>query len=393
VLSPSAVAAVRDAARAVLAGDDAPAFRLPADVTADAFVQATDRHRLMPFFSLNLDRLDLADDLRATIAARGQRERMPALMMARELFRAVDALSDAGVRVLTFKGIALAQQAYGDFTARGSGDLDLLVSPDDLVTARTALVNAGWAADPAYPEPGPSWAWRFVLRNSYELPLYSPRSSIDLHWHPAPAVTVLPGFNELWSQRSRVEFAGGAVDSLCEWDGLRHSCNHASKDDWSWLRSCVDVWQLAHRVALAAPEALESLSKLESRSLGVVVHQFDSAPSPLSPGGRRLSSAATTMRYVERAERRQLDPSAISEGRVAGQARVLRVVRSRRGARSPRDSYRIVVTSAVLPNRLGGISHPTAFSGLAVLLRREVARVRRSRLMKRAGKRTPPGRK
>lgn len=386
MLSPLAVAAVRDAARAVLAGDDAPAFRLPADVSSAAFLEAAERHRLLPFFSLNLGRLDLDGELTTAVAAGGQRERMPALMMARELFRAVDVLTEAGVRVLTFKGIALAQQAYGDFTARGSGDLDLLVSPEDLVTARAALVGAGWLPDAGFPEPGPSWAWRFLVRNSYELPLNHRSSAVDLHWHPAPTRSALPGFEQLWSQRARLHLAGREVDTFSAWHSLRHSCNHASKDDWSWLRSCVDIARLAGMTAGEPPHRPARLSAAESASLGVVVSQLG-VPRGLEraePMVARAQSDAGS--YVARAELRQLDPLPVIDGRFAGHARVLRVARSMRGSRSLRDSYRVVATSVVLPSRLGGLPHRRAPEGFVALLRRELGgawRRRRSAVARR----------
>ncbi|WP_157571788.1 nucleotidyltransferase family protein [Nocardioides alkalitolerans] len=348
-------------------------FRLPADVTADAFVEATDRHRLMPFFSLNLDRLDLADDLRATIAARGQRERMPALMMARELFRAVDALSDAGVRVLTFKGIALAQQAYGDFTARGSGDLDLLVSPDDLVTARTALVDAGWAADPAYPEPGPSWAWRFVVSNFYELALSGPTSAIDLHWAPDPNHSSLPPFDVLWGRRSTVELAGRPLDTLGSTDALLQSCGHAAKDDWAWLRSLVDIHLLASaQHALGEPPRL---TRAQRRSLGVA---FDGLGTPrTAPPAVHRAARLAGHRSLPLARRRQESELVTSVGRAPGHGTLMHLRRVGRGVSSLGDARRLVVTMVIPPGTLGDTTAASFTEALGTSARRRSGRARR----------------
>lgn len=365
MLSPSAVAAVRDAARAVLAGDDAPAFRLPADVTADAFVEATDRHRLLPFFSLNLDRLDLADDLRATIAARGQRERMPALMMARELFRAVDTLTDAGVRVLTFKGIALAQQAYGDFTARGSGDLDLLVSPDDLVTARAALVNAGWAADPAYPAPGPSWAWRHTLRTYYQVPLQGRASSIDLHWHLDPARDAFPDFEASWGRRAQVDLAGRSLSTLSPPDALAHSCSHAAKDNWSWVRSLVDVHRLSSHDA-AWGRSAPVLRRGQRVTLGLALTQL--GPSPATPGHVAAAAEEAARRYLSVATARQVGGTGQPVGRLPGGRLALQIRDSSRSAAGVADVARVVGMTVLPPSDLGASRSPVAFRAVPAAL-------------------------
>ena len=55
-----------------------------------------------------------------------------------------DALSAAAIDVLWLKGAALAMQSPDGFAIRAMGDLDLLVEPEALAAARTALLAAGW---------------------------------------------------------------------------------------------------------------------------------------------------------------------------------------------------------------------------------------------------------
>jgi Uncharacterised nucleotidyltransferase len=56
-----------------------------------------------------------------------------------------DALAGAGVPALWLKGAALALQQAKGFAARAMGDLDLLLLPGDMVRARRALCDLGWA--------------------------------------------------------------------------------------------------------------------------------------------------------------------------------------------------------------------------------------------------------
>jgi len=75
-----------------------------------------------------------------------------ALGAMRQLTEVVSVLGAAGVRVLPYKGPALALDAYGDAAQRESDDLDIVVVPADLEAASTALRTAGYR-----PTDGRSW--------------------------------------------------------------------------------------------------------------------------------------------------------------------------------------------------------------------------------------------
>jgi hypothetical protein len=60
--------------------------------------------------------------------------------LAAEVVRELDA---RGIEAILLKGPVLAEWLYGDGTARAYGDVDLLVAPADLATARAAAVAAG----------------------------------------------------------------------------------------------------------------------------------------------------------------------------------------------------------------------------------------------------------
>ncbi len=57
------------------------------------------------------------------------------LRLASELIAVVDALAAEGIASLPLKGICLAVRSYGDMALRHAGDIDVLVSPDDLVAS------------------------------------------------------------------------------------------------------------------------------------------------------------------------------------------------------------------------------------------------------------------
>jgi hypothetical protein len=242
----AAVDALRWALRH-LRSDDSRSWPLPTIVTGAAFAAAAHQHHVVSYLAAHLDRLDLPPQAAAELKVSAGRQHAGAGMLAADLARALDVLDATGIRALAFKGVALATLAHGDFAARGAGDLDLLVAPDDLEVAHAALAEAGWAPSPEYPAPGPSWAWRHLVRTGNELPLTAPSSMIDLHWHLVPTRGTFPDFDTLWSRRVVVDVDGQAVPTLAAYDALAHSAGHAAKDRWQWLRSLLDVHLLASR--------------------------------------------------------------------------------------------------------------------------------------------------
>lgn len=76
-----------------------------------------------------------------------------ALYLQERFLETVQALVDAGVEVILLKGAALACSAYGGFTERPMGDVDILVEPGQAQRAWDVATSLGWSWDRiAYPE-------------------------------------------------------------------------------------------------------------------------------------------------------------------------------------------------------------------------------------------------
>ncbi len=67
-----------------------------------------------------------------------------ALLLSRELIRIVDHLTALNIPVMPYKGVALAEAVYGDIALRQSGDIDLLIKPQDLAVIRDAVRDLGY---------------------------------------------------------------------------------------------------------------------------------------------------------------------------------------------------------------------------------------------------------
>lgn len=228
---------VRDAVRAVLAGEPVPAG--PTEVLDDVLVNEVVSQRVAGILAATGLRQGIDEPLRSVADG----DRMAVLRQVRQMDTAARALD--GLPWLSIKGPLLAVQTTGDFAARGYGDLDVVVSPDDVGEAHRRLVAAGWRPDGTFPQPGPSWGWRHMLRTYGELPLYGDRSVVDLHWALAPTRGRLPTFAEAWARREEIPLAGRSWSTISRGHALQHSCVHAATDSWRWLRSLVDIYRLA----------------------------------------------------------------------------------------------------------------------------------------------------
>ena len=100
-----------------------------------------DRHGVLPLLTQALSdaSLRVPPDVLNTLRQGYQTNLHKALFLSRELIRILDKLSAAGLEVMPYKGLALAETVYGDIALRQSGDIDLLIRASDFVRVREAV--------------------------------------------------------------------------------------------------------------------------------------------------------------------------------------------------------------------------------------------------------------
>lgn len=255
-------------------------WQLPDHVSAEAFFSTVTRHRVPVQLSTGLDRLNLPEALASRLRASAANQRASCDGLITDLHRTLDALDRHGIRVLLFKGLALAAMAWGDERGRGHGDLDLLVSPDDLERTYDVLTEVGWQPRGGMPDPTSGFSWHYLKHADYELDFSLSRSSLDLHWMAHPVRSGFPDFEALWQQRTYVSIGQREVPTFSHWDALAHSASHSAKDHWRWLRGLADV----HRL-ISQPRTWESADRPlrpdQLRTVGISAALFgvpESAP-------------------------------------------------------------------------------------------------------------------
>ncbi len=179
----------------------------------------------------------------------------------------LDKLSSAGIRPMVLKGPVLADYLYPATYLRLSCDLDLLVRPEDLVKAGSALQEAGYSLAHHVPasvdelagidlsplDDGslPRMSAEFSRRHDYHLSFQGAVDGkarlVELHWKPAPARSAVLPLDEMWERAASVELNGRkAYAPAPEHQAgtlVFHMINHGWRE--GFLRSLLDLSLMA----------------------------------------------------------------------------------------------------------------------------------------------------
>jgi hypothetical protein len=175
----------------------------------------------------------------ATIAGNYRRRN---LVLVTELLRVVAILEKAGIDVIPYKGPALAQYAYRDFSLREFVDLDLLIRPADAIRARRTLIAAGLPPTNAYSRLAEQLYRYFHCEFTFVL---LREVTLEINWRPTPAYWLLPRIDDkAWERLEELRLAGAVTARLDPIDQLIVLCVHGCKHVWDTLKWLVDVAEL-----------------------------------------------------------------------------------------------------------------------------------------------------
>jgi hypothetical protein len=166
------------------------------------------------------------------------------LWLSRELASILRHLEACNIPAIPYKGPALAEFLYGDVIRREFSDLDILIRPQDVIRARSALREIGFTAGL---DLTPSEEQAF-LRSGYEFTLDSVngRNLLEIQWQILPRFYAVDFDMEGFFARAVIQtVAGLEIPSLCPEDLLLTLCAHAAKHLWVQLSWFCDVVSLA----------------------------------------------------------------------------------------------------------------------------------------------------
>lgn len=130
-----------------------------------------------------------------------------------------------GIPFLLMKGLWIVEQLYPTLAARASGDIDILLKPDDMPRFTRLVQRLGFDV------PANIADIREIMQGSHEFPLAHPSISchFDVHWSPTHPLNESPVDEEsIWARSEAVMVAGRPCQSLCLEDHLLLLCFHAA---------------------------------------------------------------------------------------------------------------------------------------------------------------------
>jgi Uncharacterised nucleotidyltransferase len=163
-----------------------------------------------------------------------------ALRLSRELIRIDEHLSGLGFEAMPYKGLVVAEALYGDIALRPSGDIDLLIHPQDLPRIREAVRELGYSPHAPLSEAEE----RAYMNSGYECAFDGTAGPnlLELQWAIQPRFYAVDfDMDGLFQRSVTVTVAGRPVKTPCASDLLLLLSTHAAKHVWGRLVWLCDI--------------------------------------------------------------------------------------------------------------------------------------------------------
>ncbi|HLZ43793.1 MAG TPA: nucleotidyltransferase family protein [Candidatus Sulfotelmatobacter sp.] len=205
-------------------------------------------HGVLPILYRRLSSVEglLSTDEMATLKQRYEANLHKAMLLSLELIRIYDRLSESGIEVLPYKGLALAEAVYGDIALRRAGDIDLLIHPADFPKIREALHEFGYTAHAEIPAARES----AYLKSGYECAFDGRRGPnlLEVQWALQPRFYAVDfDMGGLFRRAVTISVAGRAMQTPSMEDLFIILSLHAAKHVWGrliWLCDLARIMNL-----------------------------------------------------------------------------------------------------------------------------------------------------
>ncbi|HEY0727158.1 MAG TPA: nucleotidyltransferase family protein [Pyrinomonadaceae bacterium] len=211
-------------------------------------------HGLVPLLQKHLHSLNSAPipiDFRSRVRRQSLANAQNVLHLVGKQLKLFRLFNDSHIAVAIFKGSALAQSAYGDFSLRQAGDIDVLISRGDFDRARLLLESLGYQMTPQLTPAQLSshlashCEIQFVRDDWFTV--------VDLHWALAPKSFVFKmDTDELLSRLQPVTIAGAEIETLATEDLIVYLPMHGAKHLWralEWISSLGELIRSEETIA------------------------------------------------------------------------------------------------------------------------------------------------
>jgi hypothetical protein len=187
-----------------------------------------------------------------------------ALRLSRELMRILDRLSGLGIAAMPYKGLAVAEAIYGDIALRQSGDIDLLIHPQDFARVREAVRDLDFTPHTLLGEAQE----RAYLKSGYECSFDSTAGPnlLEVQWAILPRFYAIDfDMEELFQRAITVTVASQPIPTLSAQDLFLVLSAHAAKHVWGRL-----IWLCDLARIMLLPNLNWQWIASQARELGIV---------------------------------------------------------------------------------------------------------------------------
>ncbi|WLR49150.1 nucleotidyltransferase family protein [Halobacillus litoralis] len=214
------------------------------DIDWNLFIKQSLHHRVYPLLYSKVKMVEsgrIPEFVEEKLCFEYKRNTFQMLQLSGEMERMSRLFSSNEIRLLFLKGPMLSHELYGDVSLRTSGDLDVMISIEDLQKAEHLLASHGYQKDDYIETVLEDWKWRH-----HHVTYYHPRKKvkIELHWRLNPGPCKEPGFEHLWKRKEVSSISKTPIYILGKEELFLFLAAHGARHGWSRLRWLVDIDRL-----------------------------------------------------------------------------------------------------------------------------------------------------
>ncbi len=214
------------------------------DMDWDLFLELAMHHRLFPILFPKLKLIDkkwIPEHIVQSLYQQYRNNTFRMLQLSGEMEQLSRFFSEKQIRLLILKGPVLASDLYGDLSLRTCGDLDMMVSIQDVEKVDQFLSNLAYEKDDYIETVLGDWKWRHhhVTYFHSQKPI-----KIEVHWRLNPGPGFEPNFEQLWERKRVSSLTSFPVFYLGREDLFLFLVTHGARHGWSRLRWLTDIDQI-----------------------------------------------------------------------------------------------------------------------------------------------------
>lgn len=166
------------------------------------------------------------------------------MLLAGELVRVLDCLSNHEIVAVPYKGPVLANSIYGNIALRPSSDLDIIVQQQDILQTKELLISLGYHPKLEMSDAQALTYLESKTEHTYDFFHKGKGIMVELHWRIEPKYSAVIEPRDFWYNLELSDFAGKSIANLSLEDWLPILCIHASRHIWERLIWLCDVAEL-----------------------------------------------------------------------------------------------------------------------------------------------------